>query len=98
MTVVSTDRDVHALTLTFVADVAFVAGHPQFTFANEEDGGFQHYDVGVIGSYNLNTLFNISRRYGTFNFEGYLWYTDGIDDDLLSDTQLWGGAGIQLTY
>lgn len=86
------------LTLTFIADVAFVFDHPQFTFANEEDTGFQHYDIGLVGRYNLNTLFNISRRYGTFYFEGYLWYTDGIDDDLLADTQLWGGAGIGFRY
>lgn len=86
------------LTLTFIADVAFVFDHPQFTFANDEDTGFQHYDIGLVGRYNLNTLFNISRRYGTFYFEGYLWYTDGIDEDLLSDTQLWGGAGIGFRY
>jgi hypothetical protein len=86
------------ITLTFIADAAFVVGHPQFTFANGEDTGFQHYDLGVVGRYNLNTLFNVSRRYGTFHFEGYLWYTDGIDDDLLSDSQLWGGAGIGFRY
>lgn len=86
------------ITLTFIADAAFVVDHPQFTFAGGEDTGLQHYDVGVIGRYNLNTLFNISRRYGTFHFEGYLWYTDGIDDDLLADTQLWGGAGIAFRY
>ena len=86
------------ITLTFIADAAFVVGHPQFTFADDEDTGFQHYDLGVVGRYNLNTLFNISRRYGTFHLEGYLWYTDGIDKDLLADTQLWGGAGIAFHY
>lgn len=86
------------MTLTFIADVSFVIDNPQFTFANEEDTGFQHYDVGLVGRYNLNTLFNISRRYGTFHLEGYLWYTDGIENDLLSDTQLWGGAGLGFRY
>ena len=85
-------------TLTFMADVAFVVDHPQFTFAEEEDTGFQHVDVGLIGRYNLNTLFNISRRYGTFQLEGYLFYTDGIDNNLLADTQLWGGVGIGFHY
>jgi hypothetical protein len=85
-------------TLTLVADAAFVIDNPQFTAANEEDTGFQHWDVGLIGRYNLNTLFNISRRYGTFHVEGYLYYTDGIDDDLLADTQLWGGMGIAFHY
>ena len=86
-------------TLTVVADAAFVVSNPQFTAAGtEEDTGFQHWDVGLIGRYNLNTLFNVSRRYGTFHLEGYLYYTDGIDDDLLSDTQLWGGVGIAFKY
>lgn len=85
-------------TLTAVADVAFVASNPQFTAANGEDTGFQHWDVGLIGRYNLNTLFNVSRRYGTFHLEGYLYYTDGIADDLLADTQLWGGVGIGFKY
>jgi hypothetical protein len=85
-------------TLSVVADVAFVMNNPQFTAANDEDTGFQHWDVGLIGRYNLNTLFNVSRRYGTFSLEGYLYYTDGIDDDLLADTQLWGGVGINFKY
>ena len=87
-----------AMRSQFLADVAFVANNPQFTFANEEDTGFQHVDIGMIGRYNLNTLFNISRRYGTFHLEGYLYYTDGIDNDLLADTQLWGGVGIGFRY
>jgi hypothetical protein len=86
------------ITVTFLADVAFVAKNPQFTAKNGEDTGFQHYDIGVIGRYNLNTLFNISRRYGTFQLEGYLYYTDGISKDLLADTQLWGGVGIGFHY
>jgi hypothetical protein len=85
-------------TLTLVADAAFVIDNPQFTAANEEDTGFQHWDVGLIGRYNLNTLFNVSRRYGTFHLEGYLYYTDGLDDDLLADTELWGGVGIGFRY
>jgi hypothetical protein len=86
------------LTVSFVADVAFVGNNPQFTFADGEDTGFQHYDIGLIGRYNLNTALNISRRYGTFNVEGYLYYTDGIDPNLLAETQLWGGLGIAFHY
>ncbi len=86
------------ITLTFVADAAFVANHPQFTARDGDDTGFQHWDVGVIGRYNLNTLFNVPRRYGTFQVEGYLYYTDGIDNNLKADTQLWGGAGIGFHY
>jgi hypothetical protein len=86
------------ITLTVVADVAFVMDNPQFTAAMGEDTGFQHYDIGLIGRYNLNTLFNVSRRYGTFSLEGYLYYTDGIDANLLADTQLWGGVGVAFHY
>jgi hypothetical protein len=86
------------LTLVFSADASFVVDNPQFTFANEEDTGFQHYDIGLTARYNLNTLLNVSRRYGTFELEGYVFYTDGIDKDLLADTQLWGGVGIGFHY
>ena len=79
--------------LTFIADVGYAYDNAQFLRQGTDDSGFQHYDVGMIGSYSLNNLFNFSRRYGEFSLEGYLYYTDGIDDDLLADTQLWGGVG-----
>lgn len=85
-------------TLTVVADAAFVVSNPQFTADNDADTGFQHWDVGLIGRYNLNTVLNVSKRYGEFHLEGYLYYTDGIDNDLLADTQLWGGVGIAFHY
>jgi hypothetical protein len=87
-----------ALTLTFVADVAYVQNNHQFTFDHGADTGLQHYDLGLIGRYDLNTALNISRRYGTFALEGYLYYTNGIDIDLLAETQLWGGIGIAFRY
>jgi hypothetical protein len=87
-----------ALTLTFVADVAYVQNNKQFTRAHNADTGFQHYDIGLIGRYDLNTALNVPRRYGTFALEGYLYYTNGIDNDLLADTQLWGGIGISFHY
>ena len=39
-----------------------------------------HYQISLTSHYDLNTLLNISRRYGQFGVEGYLNYTDGIDD------------------
>lgn len=87
-----------ALTLTLVADVAYVQNNRQFTFDNDADTGLQHYDIGLIGRYDLNTALNISRRYGTFALEGYLYYTNGIDNDLLAETQMWGGIGIAFHY
>lgn len=87
------------LTLTAVAKVAYIDGIEQmFIFTNAEDSGFQHYEVGLIASYRLNTLLNISRRYGEFSLRGYLFYTDGISDDIRADTQLWGGVGIGFEY
>ena len=44
------------------------------------------------------TLLNIPRRYGDWRLKGYLFYTDGIEDELRADTQLWGGMGIQFSY
>ena len=43
-------------------------------------------------------LLNIPMRYGEWKFQGYLMYTDGIRDQLHTDTQLYGGAGISFHY
>jgi hypothetical protein len=87
--------------VTAVADVAYVLNHAlftDFTSSQPEDTGFQHYDVGLIGSYSLNKLVGIPRRYGQWTFNGYLYYTDGINSGLRADTQVWGGAGIGFRY
>jgi hypothetical protein len=89
------------LVLTAVADVGYVTGHPFFTDATDSDpsaDGFQHYDLGLIGSYSLNTLLNVPRRYGQWSLKGYLYYTDGLDSGLVADTQVWGGVGIEFKY
>ncbi|MBC8106055.1 MAG: hypothetical protein H7Z14_05655 [Anaerolineae bacterium] len=85
--------------LTFVADVGYSMDNEQFrAVGSTSDTGFQHYDVGLIGQYSLNTLFNFPRRYGEFSLEAYLYYTDGIDNDLSADTQIWGGVGMNFKY
>jgi hypothetical protein len=85
--------------LTAVADVGFSLNNDFFaSTAGGDDTGFQHYDVGLIGSYALNPLLNIPRRYGQWKLRGYLFYTDGIENDLRSDTQVWGGVGIHFSY
>ena len=89
------------IVLTAVADVAYVVNHELFTnFAAVEpqDTGFHHYDVGLIGSYSLNRGLGIPRRYGEWTVNGYLYYTDGINEGLRDDTQVWGGAGIGFRY
>jgi hypothetical protein len=89
------------IVITAVADVAYVTGHPFFADTSDVDpseNGFQHYDLGLIGSYSLNTLLNIPRRYGQWSLNGYLYYTDGLEDGLLADTQMWGGVGLRFRY
>ena len=86
------------IVLSFVADVGYVLNNGQFTYKKGEDTGFQHYDVGLIGTYPLNTLLNLPRRYGEWRLKGYLYYTDGIEPNLRADTQIWGGVGINFQY
>ncbi|MGB7160898.1 MAG: hypothetical protein WBD40_22735 [Tepidisphaeraceae bacterium] len=87
------------IVLTAQASVAYVDGYELFAEPGaENDSGFQHYQFGLIGSYRLNPLLNIPQRYGDWTFKGYLYYTDGIENDLRADTQVWGGAGIGFSY
>ena len=89
------------ITLTTLANIAYVAdndmylqpGNPSLT-----NTGFQHYEFGLIAKYNLNKLFNVAQRFGAWNLTGYLNYTDGLDSDLRSASQLWGGGGLELRY
>jgi hypothetical protein len=87
------------LTFTFFADAAYVVNQQFYTVnSGDYDSGFQHYDVGMNVRYNLNAVTQLPPRYGTWMIEGYLVYTDGIEDDLLADSQLWGGAGLRFRY
>lgn len=87
------------VTLTLMADAAYVVSNA--LYQESVDGkrtGFQHYDIGLIGSYSLNKALNISPRYGQFAIEGYLMWTDQLDSELLADPQIWGGGGIRFRY
>ncbi|WP_428936807.1 hypothetical protein [Fontivita pretiosa] len=88
------------LTLTAEAHVAYVRGIDLFdaTAGAKETTGFQHYQIGLLANYSLNHLLNVSSRYGEWSLQGFLYYTDGIDNDLRANTQLWGGAGIMFRY
>lgn len=89
------------LTITAEAEIAYVYHFALFD-ENPADGneeqGFQHYQLGLIGNYSLNRLLNIPKRYGEWSIIGYLYYTDGIDHNLRADDQIWGGAGIGFRY
>ncbi|MGH7213551.1 MAG: hypothetical protein ACREIT_02125 [Tepidisphaeraceae bacterium] len=87
--------------LSFIGRVNYVRGmQQQFVFAtpDDDDTGFQAAEVGLVGKYSLNTLFNVSRRYGEWSLNGYLFYTDQLDQDLPATDQLWGGVGIGFRY
>jgi hypothetical protein len=88
------------LSITTEAQVAYVMGNELFETRTDqhEVNGFQHYQIGVIGNYSLNTLLNISKRYGDWSIQGFVYYTDGLDNDLRSTTQMWGGAGVMFKY
>lgn len=60
--------------------------------------GFQHWQVGLTAKYTLNTLLNIPDRFGKISVNGYLNYTDSIDEDIVATDQLWGGAGVSLEF
>lgn len=86
------------ITITALANIAYVVGHAAFAGPTEEDSGFQHYELGLVGRYALNRLLNIPRRYGDWSLNGYLYYTGSIDEELRADSAVWGGVGIQFRY
>jgi hypothetical protein len=87
------------LTLTASAAVAYVSGLSQYAVSTGgNDSGFQHYQVGLEAKYSLNTLLNVPRRYGEWTLQGYLFYTNGLRNDLKADTLLYGGGGIGFSY
>jgi hypothetical protein len=95
------------LTITAQASAAYVHGMqlytpnygtPQYVPNKDRDDGVQHYQLGLIADYSLNKLLNFTDRYGDWSVQGFVYYTDGIDDNLSSTTQIWGGAGIKFKY
>ncbi len=101
------------LTLNFMGNVAYVSGWKSqiqtddgvlpgfFTTALTSEStidGLQHWQVGVVGEYSLNQLFNVSSRYGDWSIRGYLFYTDSVDEEINATSQIWGGAGITFRY
>ena len=87
------------ITITALANIAFVMNNPYFaTSPGGKDTGLQHYEIGLIGNYSLNRLFNVPPRYGTFTLEGYLYFDDRTSSDLRADIQIWGGGGVGFHY
>jgi hypothetical protein len=87
------------IVLTAQASLGYVNSYDRYTVAGTDDNtGLQHYQLGLIGSYRLNPLLGIPSRYGDWTFKGYLFFTDGIENNLQADQQVWGGAGIGFSY
>ena len=88
------------LVFTALADVGYVNNiRQQFIFTSPKTNGLQHYDVGLTAAYSLNRFFHFSRRFGDVSLNGYLYYTSGIDKQILhSDSKVWGGVGVQFKY
>jgi hypothetical protein len=88
------------LTLTALAEVAYVHGFQWFELAPKQQdvNGFQHYQFGLVCDYSLNRLLNAPTRFGDWSFQAFGYFTDGLDNDLLSTNQIWGGCGIVLKY
>jgi hypothetical protein len=97
---VSHDFAIEGTGITFTAEAAVggVLGQQAFAGPTGKDTGFQHYEFGLTGRYNLNQVLNIPARFGQWSLNGYLYYADGLNNHLRADTQLWGGAGIQFSY
>lgn len=87
------------VTVTFFADVAYVTTYQLYaTDVGGNDSGLQHYDAGMLVRFDFNDAFKLDRRYGTWALEGQLTYTDGIENDLRADSQLWGGVALKFSY
>ena len=99
------------LVLSPFARVAYVSDHnlfrtggidpadPSFAIGTSGTGsGFQHYEIGLEATYTLNQILNIPARLGRLDLKAYLFYTDGIENDLRADTEFFGGLGIGFSY
>lgn len=74
-------------------------GDPGFNHGTfGRDSGFQHYEIGLELTYAMNQLLNVPMRYGKIDLKGYLFYTDGLNDQLRGDTEIWGGFGVGFSY
>ena len=86
------------LTLTLEGLVAYSGDYALLAGEGGETSGFPFYQLGLLGRYDLNRPLGLSEQYGTLSLNGFLYYTDGIDADLRTDTQLWGGAAIGFRF
>ena len=85
--------------LTPYGDVAYVSNFAQqFVVVSPQDSGFQHYDLGVIGTLSLNHVLQLPPRYGQFSVQGYCTYTSNFSNAVLGNRETWGGVGLVFKY
>ena len=88
------------LVLTAVGDLAYVVHDPYFRNPGPvgKETGFQHYDCGMIATYDLNPALGIPQRFGQWQVRGYLMYSGSVSEGLRADSRIWGGIGLSFRY
>jgi hypothetical protein len=85
--------------LTAYGDVAYISNFAQqFIVVSPEDSGFQHYDLGIIGTLSLNHALQLPPRYGQFSVQGYFTYTNYFANPVYASREIWGGVGLVFKY
>jgi hypothetical protein len=90
----------YGLTLSPQANVGWISGlSQQFVIVNTaKTTGWQHLEVGITITYSLNTLLNISSRYGEFDLKGFAYYDERLSSHITANDVAWGGVGIAFKY
>jgi hypothetical protein len=91
-------EDYH-LTLTPVARIAYMMGwQQQFSFVQEDGTGWQHWDLGIEAKYSLNSLLNMSHRWGDWYLRAMYYHTEHLANTTVGQSEDWGGIGIRFEY
>ena len=86
------------LTVTPVARLAYTYRLDEaFIFSTNRSGsGWQHADLGLQLSYQINTLLNLPESDGKWTLGAFIFQTEHLADATLGDSLTWGG--INLTW
>jgi len=88
-----------SVTITPIARIAYTRGwQQQFAFFADDGSGWQHLDLGAHVQYKLNSLLNLSRRWGDWYLRGQLFYTEHLASSTVGHTLTYGGLGIGFEY
>jgi hypothetical protein len=91
-------EDLH-LTLTPITRIAYTCGwQQQFTFVQENGTGWQHWDIGLQAMYSLNSLVNISNRWGDWYLKAFYFHTEHLSHTTVGQSEDWGGIGLTFKY